>query len=1640
MPSYLDFNSTSSFRDFILGRTLQQPNGPQTFTSANYTVQNLSNLPNVDPGDVVTGSGLPIQGSRALELLQTQSINTFKPLQYFVKDTLDTLPRRANLVLYSDDGGNPYFTYETHNLVGIMSTGNYDSESELFKFAASYIRDKNKKGPVYARIEQNLYTATLGKVRLLDALNGNTSTAINLLTGREPLVESNNKITVNKTLAGKAIDFLETVAGVTAPFSEIPGDYLSNPANPINYRPQAKTEGGKLLQDITGALGSLIGIQRRPKLDRKPSDLFIEYMGEGQKKTLFDLLSYSKYAPNYTTTARSQNSSKIFNFVDKLAQGVKSFLGVEAPTTTAYIGDDRGNDVKYAMNDFNDRPVRGNYYLTLMFDQTQAQLFQRTKNIGEGGQISNKLTWISKHSKNKIGENNKNFNQQRSQFEESLSDNFTFREDSILGLTQEILDTMPTNGGEARSHVGNVIDQTTRMFREGDVKMSKGSAIKYVDKFSGDESGVEYCRVWTKDRPYYTMSDTMKKSTEKNAKLRSTGNPTGTNYRRFGDSVMTTPYNLNIAPMGNGGKGDDAFSNSSNIFNNYQYGGGFYAKKYMFSIENLAWKTSTLEGFTVQDLPYCERGPNGGRVMWFPPYDLKVTETNNAKWEETSFLGRPEPLFTYQNTTRSGTIGFKVVVDHPSILNLLVRDYFANMSDEESDNYINAFFAGCIDFDLYDLVKRFTTLDGNDVDLIHRYLNAGTGSETINKYKSVTDPIKTPVPDSGPVNPNSNSSDGTTEANNLSVNLKFENDVPKKGYENYMSSINYDKAYNDFKGKYTTTKTQLSTDVTNLLNYYVSHKGDKKAQGDNEKVLGTPNPDTTDIPALVNKATGNLQTGYDKLDSEYDTYKKAIQQLKLDISGGTIQDLTIDVSSSTSILAGQISNYNMNLSFRRSYSVILDILQNIAVNEKDIDENFRKNKLKWDFPKNANGEIKDPGNGPYPAFDTPEITFKDLGYNDKEGKIKFHVTNYGQKGTVAEQGGGNVGCDRKKFEKETDLDVVAPISFLCRQATVKFNYAPNKKQPTEDKPKTTTPDPEKELPKTRIIEDGTITIPSKIKKPPIDVMKRIIMKTLSECHYFKKLEEDSPVAFSSLKEKLKYFHPGFHSTTPEGLNKRLTFLHQCLRPGDTLPIKGLSDEADLNARNTTFGPPPICVLRVGDFYHSKIVIRDVNITFDENVWDLNPEGIGVQPMIATVQLQINFIGGQGLSRPVERLQNALSSNFYANTEMYDERSIPTNKTIDGIDAEKYTKTFLEELLNTAQPTPTKSNDVNDKVDVVKGKFIGELNGKSLSYDKLVDNIFEKTKNYFEKYKTTYNSVVTKFGPDIASLFFLPKYRTIYQYDVTKAPNNAQSTTIDLLGNFPKGKEISLYVRSLKDKVLGDISGIQSLSKDLLDIKINQVKFNKSDGYLKPYFDKEISNTIDQITSFTGIKDLEDARNELVSALDNVNFIVNYEHDGKIEGETPTKVDISGFTANVLYKEYSKCIEYITDNHSRLIDKIDRTIDFNNMSSLTVDQSIQMVSILLKDKKEDILKLYESDTTTFKTDVEVPKIKKALENFLETPSEVKFKIKKYPTNDKKKLTFDTGATADITDATEKDSLKKIMSKKVEVTSKLNFYKP
>ena len=76
----LDFDTTKKFRDFLISRTLQVPNGPQSFTSQNYRVGSLIDYSNVDPGAVDT--------NRQNDLSIPKTNNLFKPIEYFVKEQI----------------------------------------------------------------------------------------------------------------------------------------------------------------------------------------------------------------------------------------------------------------------------------------------------------------------------------------------------------------------------------------------------------------------------------------------------------------------------------------------------------------------------------------------------------------------------------------------------------------------------------------------------------------------------------------------------------------------------------------------------------------------------------------------------------------------------------------------------------------------------------------------------------------------------------------------------------------------------------------------------------------------------------------------------------------------------------------------------------------------------------------------------------------------------------------------------------------------------------------------------------------------------------------------------------------------------------------------------------------------------------------------------------------------------------------------------------------------------------------------------------------------------------------------------------------------------------------------------------------
>ena len=171
-----------------------------------------------------------------------------------------------------------------------------------------------------------------------------------------------------------------------------------------------------------------------------------------------------------------------------------------------------------------------------------------------------------------------------------------------------------------------------------------------------------------------------------------------------------------------------------------------------------------------------------------------------------------------------------------------------------------------------------------------------------------------------------------------------------------------------------------------------------------------------------------------------------------------------------------------------------------------------------------------------------------------------------------------------------------------------------------------------------------------------------------------------------------YYYPVFHSQTPEDMHKRLTFLHQCQRQGaskrwNSPDPNSIAGANSITARNSVFGRQPICILRVGDFFYTKIIIENYTIDYSDTTWDMNPEGFGMQPMLAKVTLQLKLIGGESLKGPIDALQNAVTFNYYANSSFTDAGMYKLPSSV----ADKQ-ESFIKQILTAEQTLMNKSYD------------------------------------------------------------------------------------------------------------------------------------------------------------------------------------------------------------------------------------------------------------------------------------------------------------------------------------------------------------
>ena len=708
-------------------------------------------------------------------------------------------------------------------------------------------------------------------------------------------------------------------------------------------------------------------------------------------------------------------------------------------------------------------------------------------------------------------------------------------------------------------------------------------------------------------------------------------------------------------------------------------------KKCMFSIENLAWKGTfnNWNTFDENGLSPEQKGPLGGRIMWFPPYDIKFNESTQANWQSNEFIGRGEPIFTYANTTRSGTLSFKLLIDHPAILDYWERRRDTGSMEKSTVDDIDSkeqellrFFAGCSILKASGYNAEEQSQNGSKLNESKLNESVETEPETENGLEKINFLVFWPNNYSGKDDKIDGEVDpieylmngvGAQRATNVMVDGPKEYVTNDNIYDlptNVKTQYYYDEEQvggyemNGYAGvsviKSATTNNSICTitdsdgKITRLAKMF-----------DNKYVINTPTPEGEDIKEWnkcryyyrADKNTLNQRLKGEDDNGALSYIDKKSNGFNLEIKSNLCSRFNLDPQTTYSMAEIFVAlKGDENVVYQQLTS--LDRLQEL----KSILSGER-GKLKY---VNCYGSASSQGNNRNEsvnltrnetlAKNRAKTISKWLSSNLKGDGIQYKDMQP-ISGSDYDTNEAFVVDDDKSYNQEDSNAIEAK---LTRFTLVEILYGGiDVKDGSET---------QASIDENGELENNTSVLSNQTTEAPIpdnDVSTGSYYKEVSNVRYdneatfFEKLEANAPFMAKLLSERIRNFDPVFHSMSPEGFNARLTFLNQCMRQGPTISS---SDTNNNNVSNLSFGRPPVCVLRVGDFYNTKIVINSMTIDYDPLVWDLNHEGIGVMPMIANISLNFNFIGGSDLGGPIQRLQNATSFNYYANTGVYDNRS------------------------------------------------------------------------------------------------------------------------------------------------------------------------------------------------------------------------------------------------------------------------------------------------------------------------------------------------------------------------------------------------
>lgn len=918
---------------------------------------------------------------------------------------------------------------------------------------------------------------------------------------------------------------------------------------------------------------------------------------------------------------------------------------------------------------------------------------------------------------------------------------------SILNKTKKLFNMYKVNTIISRFHTeSSDIDQSIgsavsvygmshgRNLLKKDAEDAKAGVDFYTNGYNNP-----YCRVWTHHHQYDDISKLIRPFTDENGTPTSIGDlqkdwtfirgKTGAE-RLDKYSVLNKNGFVNITP---------SYDANENL--------KVDTKHCMFSIENLAWKGYDPYSFE-KALSWEQRGPMGGRIMWFPPYGIEFTENVNVNWNSDTLIGRGENIYTYINTERSGNLSFKMLVDHPSIINYYEGNKIVYEQSEESQ-YAWSKRTGINDSSLYEFYKgKMPELKANGIPGVNtvKSLNDYVSEAAYNAFstqKSVVDSGQRSgardtdllrffagcdTIDGVAKNLTDEFKQGESKVEKTTETKKV-TPVPKpivvEEVPEVTGSVVFYVFYpNNYSGSYDTPDSKVEA-MAYLLNGAVCQKHGKEdipiSFSTLRNIANGTNGIGTGYEMTTNEGVSDYKSTYDFNEEEMwitgTTAAKKIWKYRIDggydekndnVRNYYNQQLLLKANYSDKNGSGE-NNNTLNSNYKAVQSAFniteIDSLYSFAeiayvLSDSEEAKNIIEGKL-----IRALGDsqlVTERLNKLKELFDNFTITkVMFYGHANTHGNNPNNKTNIERNDKLAENRAKSVAdwLNKTKYfttnavsfiKKDVDVVTGQDVSSIdakkWRSARVKIEYRMSGTKKLAETNQTNISEDGEILEQglqeyvgynTKIDENGKTIYEDANgqiweKDSDGNLVLSIVLDTIipasatsrneefnnirydQEYRFFKVLKEKSPSIFEQLKEKIKYFDPAFHSMTPEGFNGRLNFLHQCTRQGNTI---GASDSNNAKtATNLAFGRPPICVLRLGDFYYTEIVITNMTITYDPLQWDLNSEGIGVQPLIANINLTFNFIGGSDLAGPIKRLQNAMSFNYYANTEVYDNRA------------------------------------------------------------------------------------------------------------------------------------------------------------------------------------------------------------------------------------------------------------------------------------------------------------------------------------------------------------------------------------------------